>query len=90
MISAHAEEGLSARAAGERFGIGPATAIRWVRYWRETREVQAPPRKARSSRLDPHRDWLIAWRLADPDARLVNLAVRFETEQSIGTDMSTL
>ena len=90
VIAAFIEEGLSARAAGERFGIGPATSVRWVRHWRETGEVEAPPRKARTSKLDPHREWLIAQRLADPDARLVDLAARLEAEHGLVADKSAL
>lgn len=90
VIAAHAEEGLSARAAGERHGIGVATAIRWVRHWRETGQVEAPPRKARSSKLDPHREWLIAQRLADPEARLVDLAARLEAARGVRTQKSAL
>lgn len=90
VIAAYSEEGLSARAAGRRFGIGPATAVCWVRHWRETGQIEAPARKARSSKLDPHRDWLVAQRLEDPDGRLVDLAVRLEAEHGVHTDKSAL
>ena len=90
VIVAHAEEGLSARAAGEWFGIGVATAIRWVRHWRDTGEVEGPPRKARASKLDPHRDWLIKTRLAEPDLRLLDLAARLEAEHGVRTQKSAL
>jgi putative transposase len=42
-------EGSSARQAGERFDVGVATAIRWVRRWRQTGSPLDPPRKKRSS-----------------------------------------
>ena len=90
VIAACAEEGLSARAAGARHGIGVATAIRWVRRWRETGEVEGAPRRARASKLDAHRDWLIAQRLADPDARLVDLAAQLEAEHGVRTDQPAL
>jgi transposase len=90
VIAAHVEEGLSARAAGRRFGIGAATAVCWVRHWRETGRVEAPARKTRSSKLDPHRDWLVAQRLADPDGRLVDLAARLQAEHGVRTDKSAL
>ncbi|WP_148235303.1 helix-turn-helix domain-containing protein [Parvularcula bermudensis] len=90
VIAAHADEGLSARAAGRRFGIGVATAVCWVRHWRETGQVEAPARKPRPSKLDPHRDWLVAQRLAEPDERLVDLAARLEAEHGVHTDKSAL
>lgn len=53
--------GSSARAAAGRFGIGVATAVRWVRRWRETGHRQAyrqgyPTRSV----LDAHEAFLIA------------------------------
>lgn len=90
VIAAHAQEGLSARAAGKRHGIGVATAIRWVRHWRETGTAEAPARKARASKLDPHRDWLVETRLAEPDLRLVDLAARLEAEHGVRADKSEL
>lgn len=90
VIAAHADGGLSARAAGERHGIGVATAIRWVRHWRETGNVDGPPRKARASKLDPHLDWLIEARLAEPDLRLLDLAARLEAERGVRTDQPAL
>ncbi len=30
------EGGLSCRAAADRFGVSPASAVRWVRAWRDT------------------------------------------------------
>jgi transposase len=34
-VIAAVDDGLSRRAAAERFKVGVATAIRWVRAWRE-------------------------------------------------------
>ena len=54
-------EGTSARGSAARFGIGVATAVRWVRRWRETGEREAHRQghpSARSSiRMRP-----ICWR----------------------------
>ena len=49
------EEGASARASAERFGIGVATSIRRGRRWRET-GVRAARRQGapRRSKLDAH------------------------------------
>ena len=51
--------GSSARAAAARFGIGVATAVRWVRRWRETGERKAYRQGSpRRSRLDAHEAFL--------------------------------
>ena len=52
--------GQSARGAAARFGIGPATASRWVRRWRETGERTArKPGHPPGSKLDAHAPYLL-------------------------------
>ncbi len=49
--------GSSARQAAARFGVGMATAIRWVRRWRETGERTARQQgHPIRSKLDAHGD----------------------------------
>jgi transposase len=43
------EGGMSRRAAAERFGVSPASAVRFVRDWRERGGRRAPSRKAEIS-----------------------------------------
>ena len=51
-----ADAGSSARSAAGRFGIGVATAIRWVRCWRETGELDDPiAHKRTGATPDRHR-----------------------------------
>lgn len=53
--------GTAARHAAVRFGIGIATAIRWVRRARETGDRRAGRQgQPRRSKLNPHRDYIIA------------------------------
>jgi len=40
-VIAAVDSGLSRRAAAERFGVAIASAIRWVREWRESGSVCA-------------------------------------------------
>ena len=40
-VIAAVDGGLSRRAAAERFGVAAASAIRWVREWRETGSTRA-------------------------------------------------
>jgi transposase len=53
------DAGASARAAAERFGIGAATAIVWVRRAREGERSARTQGQPRRSNLDPHRDYLL-------------------------------
>ena len=48
-VVAAIDGGLSRRGAAERFGIGYATAIRWMRDWRATGSVSAKPGVARAA-----------------------------------------
>ena len=90
VLSACENEGLSARAAGKRFGIGVATAVRWVAHFRATGEVMEPPRKAPASPLAPHRDWLLRLRQEDPEMTLAVMANALEDAHDLRVDRSTL
>ena len=55
------EDGVSARGAGGRLGIGESTAIAWVGRWRRTGSVEAKSQKGRSrSPLAEHSQWLLS------------------------------
>ena len=76
--------GLSARGAAERFGIGEATAIVWVRRARETGERKARKQgQPRRSKLDPHRDYLLGLIEATPDMTISELLARLLTERDV-------
>ena len=78
------EEGASARGAAARFGIGVATAVRWVRRWRETGERgarrQGYPKR---SVLDPHGGFLVALVEEKADITLDEMRVRLRDERGI-------
>src|SRR3546814_10540228 len=42
-VIAAVDGGLSRRAAAERFGVAAASAVRWVREWRESGSTRAKP-----------------------------------------------
>ena len=84
------EKGASARQAGARFEVGVATAIRWVRRWRETGSPMDPPRKSKGSPLDPYVDWLASLRKQEPNLRLVDIAERLHAEHGIEAHKATL
>lgn len=83
--------GLSARQAAAHFGIGDATAIVWVRRARQTGEriahKQGQPRR---SKLDPHRDFLLALIDATPDLTISELVERLLAERAIRVSRTTL
>ena len=55
------EDGVSARGAGRRLGIGESTATAWVGRWRRSGSVEAKSQKGRSrSPLKAHTEWLLA------------------------------
>lgn len=75
-VIASVEGGLSCRAAAARFGIGVATAIRWVRVWRDTGCMRAMPKGGdhRSHRIEAHAASILAAVEAQKDITLAELA----------------
>lgn len=69
------ESGMSRRSAARRFGVSPATAIRWVAQWR--REGHVTPKRQggdnRSQRMEAHADELLGLIDETPDITLAEL-----------------
>ena len=81
------ESGVAARAAARQFVIGDATAIRWVKRWRETGSVEAKSIKAQSrSPLKRHEEWLLDLVRQEPDLTLEEIQRRLldERQQKAG------
>ncbi|MFD2406923.1 IS630 family transposase [Azorhizophilus paspali] len=86
-----AMSGLSARQAAERFDIGTATAIVWVRRFREGGELVARRQgKPRGLRLDPHAHYLLGLLEQTPDLTLAELAATLERERGIRVSLATV
>jgi len=83
-------EGASARGAGERFDVGVATAIRWVRRWRETGSPMGPPRRPKGSVLDPHRDFIRCLREETPEISCQAIADRLAEERGLRVHETTV
>jgi transposase len=68
--------GMSRRAAAERFGISPSSAVRFVREWRESGSMRAKPQGGdqRSHRIEAHRDLILSAIEAKPDLTLEEIA----------------
>jgi transposase len=83
--------GLSARGAAERFGIGEATAILWVRRARLTGEREARKQgQPRRSKLDAHRDYLLETIEATPDLTISELLERLLAERGVKASLTLL
>ena len=76
------EKGIAARAAARQFEIGDATAIRWVKRWRETGSVEAKSIKGQSrSPLKRHEEWLLELVRRQPDLTLEEIRCRLFAER---------
>jgi len=86
------EAGLSRRAAAERFGIGIATAIRWVRAFKATGTTRAQPKGGdqRSHRIEVYRDVILDAVSAQVDITLVELADMLRQEHGLHVAPSTV
>ena len=81
------EGGVAARAAARQFVIGDATAIRWVKRWRETGSFEARSVRGQSrSPLKKHEDWLLELVRQEPDLTLEEIQRRLldERQQKAG------
>jgi transposase len=74
-VIAAVEAGASRRAAAERFGVGVATAIRWVRVFQATGMVSALPKGGdlRSQRIEAFEAVILGAIEAQKDVTLVEL-----------------
>ena len=83
MISA-VLEGMPTRAAARRFGIGEATAGKWVRAYRaDGRRSARPMGPPRRSKLDVHEGFLRALIVETRDITLKEMAARLSTERGV-------
>ena len=91
-VIAAVEAGASRRAAAERFGIGVATAIRWVRVFRTTGTLSAHPKGGdlRSHRMDAFRDVVLGAIEARKDITLAQLATLLRREHGASFAISTV
>jgi transposase len=86
------EGGMSRRAAAERFEVGIATAIRWVREFRTTGAMAAKPKGGdqRSHRIEAYRAIIMGAIEAQVDITLVELADLLQREHGVSFAPSTI
>jgi len=85
------ESGTSARKAAARFEVAVSTAIKWLGRLRDSGERSARPQGRRSgSKLDPHRDFLLAAVEAEPDSTIAELQRRLAEERGVYASTGTI
>jgi transposase len=84
------DAGTSARQAAERFGIGVATAIVWVRRAHEGERSARKQGQPKRSKLDPHREFLMALIEAEPDITIAEMQERLRNEAGIAASVGTV
>ena len=83
--------GASARSAAARFGIGVATAVRWVRRWRDTGERAARRQGSpKRSALDAHEAYLLGLLDGPADITLEEMRACLEAERDVRVARTTI
>ena len=83
-------EGMSARQAAARFGVGVSSAIRWIARAKVGELAPRRPGRSRSSSLDVHEAFIVGLIEERKDITLNEMVRRLETEQSVGISRSAL
>ena len=78
VVKAVIDEGLSRNAAAKRFGVGVASAVRWVARFKAKGEISPSPMGGdrRSQRIEFHRDYLLGLNRRQPDLTLLEIKER--------------
>ena len=91
-VIAAVDGGMSRRAAADRFDIGVATAIRWIRAWRDDARPTALPvgGDVRSHRIEAFRDIIFNAIEAQKDITLVELVDMLRGQHGAAFAVSTV
>jgi len=91
VLDAVGKDGLSRRAAGDRFGVSDSSAIKWMeRLERTGSRMAARMGGYKPRKLDPHREFLEAARAEKPDVTLQALCDRLLAERGVKADTSMM
>ena len=90
-VVAAVADGLSRRQAAERFGVSPASAVRWCALGRDHGDPKPKPMGGdqRSQRIEAHADFIMAAVAEKSDITLEELRERLAGE-GVGVAVSTL
>jgi transposase len=83
-------EGLPARQAAARFGVGISTAIRWIARARQGERTARPQGRRRGSSLDAHEAFIVGLMEERRDITLNEMAARLLAERAISIRRSAL
>jgi transposase len=77
------EDGMSRRAAADRFGISVASAVRFVKEWQQSGATKAKRQGGdqRSQRIEEHHEAIMSAIEAKPDMTLVELSEMLKAER---------
>ena len=84
------EEGMSARQAAARFGVGVSSAIRWIARARIGELGPRPQGRRRASSLDAHEDFIVGLIEERKDITLNEMVERLAAERSVRISRSAL
>lgn len=83
-------EGVSARQAAVRFGVGISTAIRWIGRARIGERTARPQGWRRGSTLDPHEAFIVTMIEKQKDVTLDEMVTRLATQVDLSIGRSAL
>lgn len=84
------DEGMSARQAAARFGVGVSSAIRWIARAKIGEVTPRPQGRRRTSSLDAHEAFIIGLIEERKDITLNEMVARLAAERSIRISRSAL
>lgn len=87
---AAAKDGMSARSAAARFGIGISTAIAWIASGRDGQLTASKQGRREGSRLDVHEAFIVGMIEASRDVTLNEMVTRLRDEKSVSIGRSAL
>ena len=91
VIDAVVLEGMSCRAAANRFGVSESIAVKWVqRFERSGSRTAGKIGGYLRPKLEPHREFLAALRTEKPDITLQALCDRLLAERGVKADTSMM
>lgn len=89
-VLAASRDGMSARSAAARFGIGVSTAIAWIATARHGQLTPAKQGRRGGSRLDAHEDFIVGMIEEEKDITLNEMVLRLTEEKAASIGRSAL